>query len=535
VQSIHSDATKIPATADLLPPEEVCVFPSKHDWLIICDISNSFTVFLSATLNVIDPVHQFFVILFSIVATLNHMLPLQYRNNIIVKPFLTPVILMNVLPSWLVVAIVVLDTFPILFPSNMKSAELIGSSLRQGYIFYNAATTLPLNILVLFGICNAVYAYERKQRISDISKTREEFGWLHNAEHIAVYLYLYYTTQHQSPVSHRRAVHLILFVTIVVLFVLLFSAQSNLKYSRALRTTSVRYVLLLTKIMLSISSVALMLFTLGHTFVLTQNILLGILFSTICIFAFLIQFTLLKLENARICTEVLGRLPAWFDKALIPTIVKKASKNRDAMMVGNIVVKSWLGERNMCWEGRKTWSVMETDLDKLCSIIRDRDDWRPDICVGVASGGAFLVPYISKNLGCPHSFYLTCSSWSGRGNVWNLIDSLMLVCRVHRSRAKPEVSVLLTSEDELISKQTDLRGKRPLRVLLFDDTLCSGKTMVDCKTFLDSLYTHTADIRTATLLRSTDGVMVTDYEMAVCTKYSGTRIPLVWEWGIELD
>ena len=105
------------------------------------DYFHAITSLALITISCDDAEEQLYVYLLVIISAINHMIPSDYRNNNIIKPILSKVLLRNEnMPKYLKDVIVCLDILPII--STSLKTEHIGALIRQYVILKNIPCTL---------------------------------------------------------------------------------------------------------------------------------------------------------------------------------------------------------------------------------------------------------------------------------------------------------------------------------------------------------------------------------------------------------
>jgi len=406
------------------------------------DYINTITALVNICVSADDPLVYLDIILFSLIAAINHIIPKGTRNNNIVKAFYTPVILNKFHPIIRFV-IQVFDLIPML-GGILKHFEMIGGVLRGVVILTTMYRILKKNkaIGVLLIAIKIVYFLERRNRIN--KGDREEFGIMHSTEHIGILIYLMMTIPHNTGKTCRN----------LVIFII-------------------------------------------------ATLFLVPIIGTISI-------------NTYIRVNYLKRLPFWFDHSLLGIFEKKKNKNINSLRVINYLIKPMNPE--LTWE-IMTWKRIEHYADDLIVKIKD-DGFKPDLVIGVASGGAFCAKYIAQEFKTEVA-YIKSKMWSER----DFADAVVEVGNYYLND-----NFLDDLSYNKITEITDLSGYKPSKILLFDDTVATGKSLTACYEYLVKKFPET-EIRTAafiTLKEEYDNDIV-DYRCRVKT------VPIIWEWGIELD
>ena len=385
---------------------------------------------------------------FTIIATLDHIIPEQYRNNNLIKPLFDQLILKD---GILKNVITISDIINI----NNKNALVgtVGGSIRQ---FVICKDTLDLfhdkPLLLLFSLmCKIIYLYERHERIA--KNERNSFGMLHCVEHIDLLLYFYYKLKHNE------------------------------------RKTIIR---------------------------------LSIFFLTTGLF---MPSTMFKLVNIYLYYNYKSRLPKWFDNSLLPYYDKKITGNYNSTNIFNYIVKIYSYQLN--WNFM-SWGVIEKKLNILATKIKN-DNFKPDIFIGILSGGAFCVKYLSNLFDNKNVFYIKCVQWSNTANAQKAIQTFKYHTQTQNeyvNNCKNEIHDINNNIDAYKAK---FKSKKSLNVLLFDDTVSTGKTIHNVKKYLYEKFDNLDNvvIKTACIITNDDKNQ--DYIVDTST------INVIWEWGVELD
>jgi hypoxanthine phosphoribosyltransferase len=409
------------------------------------DYFNAVTILSIITIES-DNFHEKIIInLLGITSFINHIIPDKYRNNNIIKPILSKLILKNEPISEIIKnIIIVFDTIPLL-SYNLKYIEYIGSVIRQFVIFKNQLK-MPLDVLGVSILCKLIYTYERTHRIK--LNERKDFGILHNAEHVELYLYIVNNFPNNITKSKR-------------------------------------------------------------------NILIYTFFT-----GFIIPSIAFKLYNVYIINTYKENLPRWFDKKILNIINKKIMKNYQA----NIFKQpqkyfTKIYGHKLSWE-IQTWNKIERQLKNISIKIKN-DGFNPDLCVGVKTGGSLCVKYLSKLLECSDYCYIDCKTWSGntlKRDLTHVIDYSLDKYEYLKAVENCNVSELSVFPENVE------------RILLFDDSVVTGKTMYAVCDYLRKKYPKSV-IKTCTLIINNinNEYFHVDYYNSV------DNIPIFWPWGCELD
>jgi len=407
------------------------------------DYFNAVTILSILTIES-DNFHEKIIInLLGIISFINHIIPDKYRNNNIIKPILSKLILKNEPISDIIKnIIVVFDTVPLL-SHNLKYTEYIGSVIRQFVIFKNQLK-MPLEALSVSILCKLIYTYERVHRIK--LNERNDFGILHNAEHVELYLYIVNNFPNNITKSKR-------------------------------------------------------------------NILIYTFFT-----GFIIPSVVFKLYNVYIINIYKEKLPRWFDKKLLNMINKKVIKNYESNIFKQpqkYITKIY--SPKLSWE-IQTWNKIERQLKNISIKIKN-NGFNPDLCVGVKTGGALCVKYLSELLKCSEYCYINCKTWSGN----NFKEDLTRVIDYSIDKYEFLKAVENCNVNELSVFPVNVE-----RILLFDDSIVTGKTMYAVCDYLRKKYPKSI-IKTCSIIVNDINNFHVDYY------YSLNNIPIFWPWGCELD
>ncbi len=209
--------------------------------------------------------------------------------------------------------------------------------------------------------------------------------------------------------------------------------------------------------------------------------------------------------NVYIHSFYLERIPKWMEKEpkLIEVLKDKIEKNKNSEKIYNYLTKPFLTHLKL---QIVTWSEMEKYCD---SIIKNLDPKEIDIVVGIKTGGYFVGKYIAHKLNKPFA-YVNSKLWSGISLKKNLHQAYSLYVG---DKFSPNITEVPVSE---------IAGKR---VLMCDDTSYTGTTM---RSVLETLKAaKPLDVKT--LCMWIYGDFIPDYYQRIM------RVPILWEWGAEVD
>jgi hypoxanthine phosphoribosyltransferase len=166
-------------------------------------------------------------------------------------------------------------------------------------------------------------------------------------------------------------------------------------------------------------------------------------------------------------TEV--EVPDWFDERLVADLVRKRSRPRGVFSLLDVIVLHSLGTAF----GTKTWRyARKYDWSELEGFIGDdcreilAADFRPDVIVGIKSGGAFIANFVAQQLGVRQVGYVRVERYAP---IWGS-TCLAFVCKYLRA---PRLTVLTDLE---------LAGRK---VLLVDDQTLTGKSLTITRRWIE--------------------------------------------------
>lgn len=209
--------------------------------------------------------------------------------------------------------------------------------------------------------------------------------------------------------------------------------------------------------------------------------------------------------NKYIDSVYLERIPKWFDndEKLIEVLKDKIQKNKNSEKIYNYLTKPLLFHLKL---QIVTWSEMERYCDLVIKKIDPND---VDIVVGIKTGGYFVGKYIAYKLNKPFAF-VNSKLWSGISMKKNLHQAYSFFVG---DKFSPKISDVPVP---------DIAGKR---VLLCDDTSYTGSTMRNVVETLKAAK----PLEVKTLCIWIYGQFYPDYYEKIM------RVPILWEWGAEVD
>jgi len=232
------------------------------------------------------------------------------------------------------------------------------------------------------------------------------------------------------------------------------------------------------------------------------------------IYEYLLVFLILKVftaifiyfYNKYIDAFYLERIPKWFDndQTLIEVLKDKIEKNKNSEKLYNYLTKPLLSHL-------KLQIVTWTEMEKYCDlVIKKMNPNNIDVICGIKTGGYFVGKYIATKLNKPFVF-VSSKLWSGISMKKNIHQAYYHYFGGEFSPKISDVPIL------------DIKGKR---VLLCDDTSYTGSTMRNVVKMLKE-NGEPQDIKTLCIWIY--GQYYPDYYERIM------RVPILWEWGAEVD
>jgi len=200
----------------------------------------------------------------------------------------------------------------------------------------------------------------------------------------------------------------------------------------------------------------------------------------------------------------MSRIPIWFenDKNLIAVLKDKIEKNNGSKKWHNYIVKPMLLHLKL---RIVTWKDLEDYCDELIKKIKADE---VDVVVGIKTGGYFVGKYISWKMNKPF-MCINSKLWSGISMDKNLRQAFQFY---RGEKFSPNI--------------TDIPEVADKRVLVVDDTSYTGMTMTNC---VEKLKKEAKPTDVKTLCIWIFGEYYPDYYVKIM------RVPLLWEWGAEVD
>ena len=236
-----------------------------------------------------------------------------------------------------------------------------------------------------------------------------------------------------------------------------------------------------------------------------------IIITTIYIFI-LVQTLLIKYREEKAYINHITQsqsIPIWFDESLQSLLTSKVKESVSEADYNNILVYFvfYLNFKDLNTpnkiRGDPSWSFLE----KMMNKIKFPEDYKPDIIIGIKSGGALIANYIAKKLGVKEIDYIKIKKYKA-GDIAQII--------------KCGLSTKYGDKATIISEypQKCLFHKK---VLIVDDSVGFGSTLKKAREFIYTLGAK--DVRTATITCLKDFSLV-DYS-------TECKYMMIWPWGID--
>ena len=162
----------------------------------------------------------------------------------------------------------------------------------------------------------------------------------------------------------------------------------------------------------------------------------------------------------------LGRdaLPPWFDRRLQP-LLREKWRERHNRTVNRFMTAVSLVRR--CERGSTRWDALARKIDRIA--VRDR----PDLVVGIKTGGAFIANRVAARWADdpPEVEYMRVSKYGGRGPLERMAIWTRFLLLPEAARAALDNRTAVVKE---IPAAGVIRGKA---VLLVDDQVGTGSTL----------------------------------------------------------
>jgi len=198
------------------------------------------------------------------------------------------------------------------------------------------------------------------------------------------------------------------------------------------------------------------------------------------------------------------RTPDWVreHEGLTVVLREKVAKNRGSKKIYNYFLKFWAW--NLKFEF-VSWRKLEKYCESLVKIINP-DEY--DIIIGICTGGGFVGAYTAKLMNKPFQL-IKSKLWSEKSFYQNV----------------SQLTNYFLGRD-FAPKLSEMPNVKDLRVLLIDDTTCTGVTFNNVmKALLD--IGQARSVKTCCI--RIKGVFTPDIYL------EDKRVPIFWEWGVEVD
>jgi hypoxanthine phosphoribosyltransferase len=210
--------------------------------------------------------------------------------------------------------------------------------------------------------------------------------------------------------------------------------------------------------------------------------------------------------NVYLHRNMLNRAPHWVieNPELKMILNNKLLKNKNSRKLQHYVMKPWASHLKLEFV---SWKSLESICDKII-MNSNINPLNFDLVVGITTGGSFVGTYVAMKLNLP---YVSIQSklWSDISFLQNFYQA----CQLAIGRVQ-------------VPKVGEIPNVLNKRILLVDDTTYSGITMNGIRNIL--LEKGQAKV-VETLVMWMKGSYTPNYF------YSNKRIPIIWEWGVELD
>jgi hypothetical protein len=165
------------------------------------------------------------------------------------------------------------------------------------------------------------------------------------------------------------------------------------------------------------------------------------------------------------------RLPQWFDMALLPLYETKIGNNTKSCDVSNYITKCY--SPKLHWDFM-TWGRIEHKLRVIHQKMR-ATRFQPDLFIGICSGGAFCVRYLAKLFDNRNIFYISSKQWSNTALATRILDTVNLHVLPHAQYVESRPIDITDIDGRLDRYARTCRATQPFSILLFDDSVASGK------------------------------------------------------------
>lgn len=199
------------------------------------------------------------------------------------------------------------------------------------------------------------------------------------------------------------------------------------------------------------------------------------------------------------------KIPPWFDQRLLGMFRQKLQERgrKDINFMNSLY--TYTSPRG--YLGSPRWSHLEALVRQACSAVIDDSDFAPSRVVGIASGGAFIAPFVAQTLGVRQINYLKITKY---GNKTNLA----------RMRS------LVFNEDAVVQPGVfpDFMCDKNEEVLVVDDQTLTGSTLRVAVDFL--INKHAQKVKTLVVSQITPRPDLVDYSAV-------HGFLMKWPWGLD--
>ena len=180
----------------------------------------------------------------------------------------------------------------------------------------------------------------------------------------------------------------------------------------------------------------------------------------LCIVFYIIIQILSAIKIVRLIDKNAFHPPAWFDKTLYPIIEKKMDYKLSFKLMNTIAMINPIYNPKII--SYSSWSDLEKQLDDMWMIVNS--DYKPDVIIGIKSGGAILANYLGEKYNIPYDYI----KFKRKSNnfIKNAYDRL--------------TEKNGNNLDIVSSPNIDIEGKN---VLIVDELMHTGNTLLKTKQY----------------------------------------------------
>lgn len=245
----------------------------------------------------------------------------------------------------------------------------------------------------------------------------------------------------------------------------------------------------------------------NYSFKTSSLFIVSVFIACIIYFLIIIYQTCIELKDSKVI------VPQWFDSSLVP-LYKKKIKNSALEMPG-LISRCFIifDQRAKAIPHKITWEQIEREIDSI-----KFDNFKPDIVVGIKSGGAFIAKYIAQKYNIPFS-YINIKKYSDQNFIELGLEYYKLKVKclgeddIDCLRQKGRYKIVENINESLIKNK---------KVLLVDDSVGTGTTLFRGK---EHLYLNGA-LQVKTYVINTIATNAVDY-------YSFTDNFIGFPWGLD--